>query len=325
MNITPQQNTEIQTPPKLTIIVISYNTRAMTLKCIETVFAETRDTSFELIILDNASTDGSAEALMDRYSDKATVICSAENLGFAAANNVVAKQASGEFLLLLNPDTEVLDGAIDKLVAFSESRPEARIWGGGTVFPDKRLNPASSWGRMTYWSLISTLSGLSSVFKNTSIFNVEGMGGWDRQGDKYVDIITGCFLLIQKNFWEELGGFDKDFFMYGEEADLCLRATKLGARPLATSRAIIIHHGGASETVQSDKMVRLLNAKVKLIQKHFSPGSGRFAVYLLTLWPLSRYLAHSILAAAGWKSSQLPASVWKNIWGRRTTWRNPAG
>ena len=177
-----RQDAEIEPMLKLSIIVISYNTREMTLKCLETVYAETKNTPFELIVIDNASTDGSAEAITEAYANKAMVICSDDNLGFAAANNIAAKKASGEYLLLLNPDTEILDGAIDKLMDFANSYPEAEIWGGRTLFADRSLNPSSCWQKMSLWGLVSQALGFSSLFRNSGIFNPEAMASWDRQG-----------------------------------------------------------------------------------------------------------------------------------------------
>ncbi|TNE34532.1 MAG: glycosyltransferase family 2 protein [Alphaproteobacteria bacterium] len=306
--------------PKVSIIVVSYNTREMTLKCLETVFAETRHTPFELIVLDNASTDGSAKALCDSYANRARIICSEENVGFAAANNIAAREATGEYLLLLNPDTEVLDGAIDNLLSFCGENPNARIWGGRTLFADRSLNPTSCWSKMTCWSLASQAFGLSSIFRNSSLFNPEGMGSWDRQGIRKVDIVTGCFFLISRDFWNELGGFDKEFFMYAEEADLCLRAAKQGAVPMVSSNATIIHHGGASETIRSDKLVRLLKAKMTLIRKHFPSYARGFAEALLILWPFSRYMAHGLLSSLGRKKSCVQVDVWRDVWQRRKTW-----
>lgn len=306
--------------PQVSIIVISYNTREMTLKCLETVYAETRETPFEVIVIDNNSADGSAEALQREYGDRATVHCLKENLGFAAANNVAAQEARGEYLLLLNPDTEVLDGAIDKLMDFARAYPDAGIWGGRTLFGDMTLNPTSCWARMSLWSLTSQALGLSSIFRKSSLFNPEAMGSWNREGIRQVDVVTGCFFLIRRDFWNQLGGFDKAFFMYAEEADLCARAAKAGAQPMVTSAATIIHHGGASETVQSDKLVRLIKAKMTLIYKHFPASTRGIAMWLMTLWPLSRYLAHSVLAAIGRTASKESVAVWKSVWDRRAIW-----
>lgn len=306
--------------PVLSIIVVSYNTRDMTLACLRSVFRETRDTAFELFVLDNASADGSAEAIQAEFGDRISFVAAAGNLGFAAGNNRAAETAAGEYLLLLNPDTVVLDGAIDRLLEFARKQPQAGIWGGRTLFGDGSLNPASCWSRQTLGSLVFQALGLSSLFRRSSFFNPEGMGGWNREGMREVDIVSGCFLLIRRDLWQALGGFRDIFFMYGEEADLCLRARALGARPVVTSAATIIHHGGASEKVRAGKLVRLLRAKTLLIQFHFPAARKRLGARLLYLWPLSRYFAHSALAALGRSASAEARKVWAEVLHHKDEW-----
>ena len=305
--------------PTLSIIVISYNTRQMTLECLRSVFRETKKTGFELIVLDNASADGSAAAIEEEFGNRVRLIASPANLGFAGGNNRATEVAQGEFLLLLNPDTVVLDGAIDSLLEFARAHPEAGIWGGRTLFADGSLNPASCWSRQTLWSLFCQAIGFSSLFRRSSLFNPEGMGGWNREGVREVDIVSGCFLLLKRDLWQKLGGFREIFFMYGEEADLCLRAHKLGARPMVTSAATIIHYGGASEKIRADKLVRLLKAKMLLICEHFPPWSRRLGCRLLALWPISRYLAHAILSGVGLVASDRYA-VWQQVKSRMSEW-----
>lgn len=279
----------------LSIIVISYNTAEMTVDCLKSVFKETSKTDFELIVLDNASKDNSVKRMQEEFGDKIKLIESKDNLGFAQGNNVAAKHANGEYLLLLNPDTVVLDGAIDKLMLFADKNPNYKIWGGKTLFGNMSLNPGSCWARQTTWGLICQATGLNSVFRKSSFFNPEGMGGWNRDGDRIVDIVCGCFLMLKLDFWNQLGGFRKEFFMYGEEADLCLRAHTLGATPAVTSDAVIIHYGGASEKIRTDKLVRLLTAKMLLIEYHFPRYLKSTGKFLLYLWPASRYFAHHLL------------------------------
>lgn len=307
--------------PLLSIIIVSYNTRAMTVACLESIAAETRETSYEVIVVDNASSDGSAEAIAN-HSTRPQLLALSENVGFAAGNVLAAERARGELLLLLNPDTVVLDGAIDRLVAFSRRRPEAQIWGGRTVFADGRLNPLSAWGRMTPWRLFCRAVGLTGVFPRSNIFNGEAIGGWDRGTEREVDIVSGCFLMLPRALWQRLGGFDPVYFMYGEEADLCLRARDLGARPRVSPDATIIHHGGASEATREGKMVKLLAAKATLIDRHFPSRQRGLGLMLHAMWPLSRWLA---LAGVAWvngsaKSAQ-SASVWNAIWRRRGEWQ----
>jgi len=305
---------------EVSIVVVSYNTREMTLECLRSVFRETRDTAFELIVLDNASADGSAAAIAAEFGDRLRLIESKDNLGFALGNNRAAESARGEFLLLLNPDTVVLDRAIDRLMAFAKRRPEHGIWGGRTVFADGSLNPGSCWSRQTPWSLVCQALGLSSLFRRVGLFNPEGLGGWDRRGEREVDIVSGCFFLIRRELWNRLGGFNTEFFMYGEEADLCLRARQLGARPAISGDATIVHYGGASETVRSDKLVRLLKAKMDLIRLHF-PATKRAAGYwLLSLWPRTRWYAHALLSALGRRASVERRNVWREVVRREREW-----
>ncbi|MCR9216964.1 MAG: glycosyltransferase family 2 protein [bacterium] len=305
--------------PALSILIISFNTREMTLECIRSVFDQTSKTDFELIVLDNASADGSADAIETEFGGRVRLIRSEDNLGFAGGNNAAAKCAKGEFLLLLNPDTVVLDGAIDKLLAFAAARPDAGIWGGRTVFADGSLNPASCWSRQTLWSLTSQAMGFSSLFRKSSFFNPEGLGGWDREGVRQVDIVSGCFLLIRRDLWDRLDGFHPDFFMYGEEADLCLRAESFGACPMVTSEATIVHHGGASEAVRSDKLQRLLAAKCLLLERQFPKSRLGMAKSLLAAWPLTRCLAHSVLSPIR-ASSRRSSTVWRDVWAHRSVW-----
>ena len=302
------------TTPLLSIIVVSYNTREMTLECLRSVYAETT-LPFELIVIDNASEDGSAEAIAAEFP-QARMMAETVNHGFALANNVAAKQARGEYVLLLNPDTLVLDAALDRLHAFAQTRPKAGIWGGRTVFADHSLNPYSVWQRMTIWNIFCRTAGLARFFRNSPLFNAEAYGGWDRSDVREVDIVTGCLFLIRRADWETLGGFDTTYIMYGEEADLCLRARdQLDARPTMTPDSTIVHYGGASEKVLSDKMVRLLKAKSELIKRHFPSWQRPVARALFLAWPFSRSLFARLVGRSG-------TSSWPDIWARRNEWRN---
>jgi GT2 family glycosyltransferase len=249
----------------VSIIVVSYNTRDLTLACLRSVIEQTKSVSYNLVVIDNASQDGSANAVAEAFP-QVQLIRSEQNLGFAAANNLAAQIVNGRYLLLLNPDTVVLDGAVDRLLAFAHSHPQARIWGGRTVFEDGSLNPSSCWGRQTCWSLTTQALGLNVFFPNSTAFNPECIGGWPRDSIREVDIVSGCFFLIRRDFWNQLGGFDPAFFMYGEEADLCLRAKAFGSRPMITPKATIVHLGGASERIRGDKITKVLIARTRLMR-----------------------------------------------------------
>lgn len=306
----------------LTLIVVSYNTRDLTLACLRSVYERTRDLRFEVIVVDNASPDGSADAIAAEFP-QVRLFALDENLGFAAANNFAARHATGEWLLLLNPDTVVLGSAIQRLHAFATLHSDAGIFGGRTVFADGSLNPKSCWGRPTPWSAFFAGIGLSAVFKGTRWFDPESLGGWARDTVRQVDIVTGCFFLLRRELWQRLGGFDPAFFMYAEEADLCLRARRLGLRCLICPEAEIIHYGGASEPVRADKIVRLFRAKAQLFQKHWSPPAARFGVWTLDLRAFTRLLA---FAAAGLVQPRHAEAfrTWREIWRRRPEWHSVA-
>jgi GT2 family glycosyltransferase/acetyltransferase-like isoleucine patch superfamily enzyme len=305
--------------PELTVIIVSYNTRALTLKCLETLYATTRETRFHAVLLDNDSQDGSADAVAAAFP-QVELIRSAENLGFARANNVVAERARTEWLLLLNPDTEVHDGAIDALLAFSKAHPEAGITGGRTVFPDGSLNIASCWMRITPWSTFCQATGLTAMFRSSEFFNSEGMGNWARDSVRQVDIVVGCFLMIPRALWDQLGGFDLKYFMYGEEADLCLRAAAIGYRPMITPDAEIMHLVGASANTRADKTVRVARARATLIRDHWPGWQVPFGLACMWLWAGGRRLATAGLALAGGARRAEAAARWRTVWQDRRTW-----
>ncbi|WP_434056211.1 MAG: glycosyltransferase family 2 protein [Roseibium sp.] len=309
-------------PPEVSVIVISYNTREMTLECLQTICDQTK-TAHEVILLDNASKDGSVEAVAEAFPDT-ILMAEADNHGFAQGNNIAIRaKARGRYVLLLNPDTLVLDGAIDRLMAFAKANPDAKIWGGRTLYGDRSLNPTNCWRKMSLWGLISQLTGLSSLFRNSGLFNPEGYGGWSRDSEREVDIVTGCFLLIERAFWDELGGFDATYVMYGEEADLCLRARAKGARPRITPEAEIVHYVGASDTVRKDQLVRLLRAKTTLVRRHFPAWQRGLGITLLRLWPWSRWQAARARAALSGKADhRASAEAWSSVWSRRAEWRD---
>jgi GT2 family glycosyltransferase len=296
--------------PVVSIVIISYNTKALTLDCLASVYAETH-IPFQVVVYDNASTDGSAEAIAERFP-QAELIADSTNHGFGPAHKFAMQHVRAPWVLLLNPDTLVLDGAIDRLVAFAERTPEAGIWGGRTLYGDGSLNPTSCFARMTLWSLFCRLFGLNALFRGSAFFNSEYFGNWQRDTERQVDIVTGCFFLMRRADWDRLGGFDDAFVMYGEEVDLCMRGLAAGMEPRVTPEATIVHYGGASEKVQADKMIRLLRAKVLLIKRHFPAWQRSLALALFRLWPWSRIWAGYL--------GRGDAADWLELWRRRREW-----
>jgi GT2 family glycosyltransferase len=295
--------------PDVSIIVVSYGSRDMTLECLRSIAGWDGTAGHEVIVIDNASVDGSAEAIAAEFPGFRLMAASV-NLGFAAACNLAAAEARGEYLLLLNPDTVVHNGAIENLLAFARRRPGAGIWGGRTVFSDGSLNAMSCWRRPTLWNLLCSGLALDTRYPRSALLNSYGYGGWQRDSEREVDVVAGCFLLIQKSLWNRLGGFAGEFFMYGEDADLCMRARRLGFRPAISPEATIVHHGSGTENDKVRKISQVMTARALLIRRHFLPVARPLGLALLALRPmLGRLLAKQSLRG-----------TWDEVWALRRQW-----
>ncbi len=307
----------------VSLLIISYNTREMTLACIRSVIEQTKIATYEVIVLDNASTDGSGEAIAAEFPaerfPQVRLIIPERNLGFAGGNNLAGEQAGGEYILLLNPDTVILDAAIDEVVRFAREHPKT-IVGGRTFFGNMTLNPNSCHGRPTPWSLFCMGFGLSAIFRRNYLFDPESLGKWQRDSIREVDAITGCFLLIDSTLWRRLGGFDLSFFMYSEDTDLCLRAKRESYHCVIDPAARLIHYGGQSERIKPDKYVRLFRAKAQIFEKYWPPIFQEFGLKMLELWAATRTLATWVrqLVQPGRRDAYLS---WRQVWHRRQEFR----
>ena len=164
------------------------------------------------------------------------------------------------------------------------------------------------------WSLVCFAFGLSTAFKRSRLFDPESLGRWQRDSVREVDIVTGCLLLVPRKRWNELGGFDTRFFMYGEEADFALRAAKAGLRPIITPDSVITHEVGASSKVRSDKVILLYQGKATLVRKHWSGARRSVGLGLLWLGVGLRATFAKLMPRAERQS------VWPQVWGARRRW-----
>ena len=306
-------------PAELTVIIVSYNTRDLTLAAVRTLYDTTKTTRIHTVVFDNASADGSADAVAAAFP-QVELVRSPDNLGFARANNLVAAAARTDWLLLLNPDTECHPGAVDGLLAFGKANPKGGIYGGRTLFRDGSLNIASCWGRITLWSTLCSTFGLTALAPNSRLFNPEALCGWRRDTVRQVDIIVGCFLLVRRSLWDQLGGFDLRYFMYGEDADLCIRAAKLGYRPMITPDAVLMHIIGASSQTRPDKQLLLVKGRVTLIRDHWPAWQVPFGVALMALRVGLRTGASGVLALSGKPRARERFALWSKVWHQRRDW-----
>lgn len=298
--------------PDVSVVVVTYRCRADARDCLASVYEATTGLSFEVVVLDNASKDGTVEMVSSEFPD-VRLLALDENVGFAAGVNRAVEASTGQFVLLLNPDTVVHDGAIERLVHFAREHPEHGIYGGRTLDPDGRVNPGSCWGRPTLWSLFCFATTLSTVFRGSRAFDPESLGPWKRDTVREVDIVTGCLLLAPRGVWDELGGFDTRFFMYGEDADLGMRAAALGYRPVITPDAEITHEIGVSSATRADKYVLVYQSKAELVRKHF--GAGRRQLGLALLW-----LGVGVRALGARLRPGGSRATWPHVWRARRKW-----
>jgi GT2 family glycosyltransferase len=307
--------------PAVSIIIVSYNTKDVILPCIRSIIKETCLYNYEIIVIDNNSQDGSVAAIRENFP-QVRLIEKSENLGFAGANNMAALSAQGSRLLLLNPDTVVLGSAVDAIIRFANMTPRAQVWGGRAIFPDQTIN-ASCWNDMTIWSSFCRALGLTWIFPKSKLFNPESIHLWDSlDHERSVDIVVGCFLLIDKSMWDKLGGFNKAFFMYGDEVDLCIRARKLGARPRITPTATIIHYGGGSEPSSEDKLVKVFKGRITVMKMHWRPLAACLGCWIL--WITAGFRAfgslffHPPQRQGGGLDGR--SDVWSGVFRRRKEW-----
>lgn len=300
----------------LSIIIISYNTAELTC-CLLASLPAASSARYQIIIIDNASSDDSVRRIRQQFPDT-ELHALPTNIGFGAAVNLASHSARGRFLLLLNPDTILPSGSIDRLLDFARRRPNARIWGGRTLHADQSLNPTSCWRRMTLWSVFCRAAGLSHFWPQSRFMNPEAYPHWKRDDERPVDIVTGCFALIERSLWEELNGFDPAYFVYGEEADLCLRARLLGAEPAITPEATIVHLSGASQADMALRRIQMLSARIRLIRYHFRGWQAYIAIRLIRAheyfsftfyrWKLPTFRDHD-----DWRA---------RVWAKRHVWWN---
>jgi GT2 family glycosyltransferase len=297
--------------PDISVVIVSYKVPELLRVCLSSLRREAVGCSYEVIVVENASGDGSAELVRDEFPD-ARLIALDRNAGFAAGSNLGARAAQGDYVLMLNPDTELVGDTLTALLAYARAHPQAGLVGGRTLSPSGELDPGSCWGAQSLWSLFCFASGMSTLFRRSRLFNPESLGGWPRDSARRVDIVTGCLCLAPRSVWEHLGGFDETFFMYGEDADLAARARSLGYHPAITPDAVIVHHVGAS-SLSVEKREMNLRCRVALARKHWSPRRAGAAIVLLQAGTGLRALGASVARSSG--------STWPAVWRRRRDWR----
>ena len=294
------------------VVIVTYNSAAHVARALSSLGRATPGV-VEVVVVDNDSRDDTT-SLVRSTMPEATCIETGANLGFARACNLGAAATEAEYLLFLNPDTALDTGALDRALERLTSDPGIGLVGGRTRYDDGSVNPTCCFARPTLWSAICYATGLSSIFRHSSLWNPEAMGGWDRNSDREVDVITGCFLLMRAELFRSLGGFDERFFLYSEDTDLGARVRALGLRCVHLQDVGLVHQGGGSDVVPADKLAKVLRGRRQYYEKHWSPVAAAVGAALIDLAVLGRLYATSF----GPPSRR---AKWRTIWASRSLWQ----
>jgi len=280
---------------QLTISIVSYNTKALLNNCLDSIYKNIKNISFEVIVVDNNSTDGTIEMLEEKFP-RIKLIKNKENVGFAKANNQAILKSRGKYFLLLNSDTVVLPGSIEKMMEFMDSNLEAGAVSCRLIFPDGSPQP---------WINVYSNMGTNLWIILLRVFQVKRLiskPGWRRFLIKYfkrilgkainsyfdcyrngqvireVDFGSGACLLVRREVIEKVGLLDENFFMYYEDADWCIRIKRAGWKIYFLSNVKIIHYEGKSS---NDLIWRISPPRYKSACYFFKKYYGRKSVVLL--------------------------------------------
>lgn len=224
---------------ELSIIIVSYNTSAVLHDCLDSIYKETKDLNFEVIVVDNASSDGSPD-MVERDFPQVKLIRQNINPGFGVANNTGAQKAIGDWLLFLNPDTILFNNALKESLDAARELPKVGAFGCRLLFSDKTIQPTGGYFP-TLFRLFAWHTALDEIpYLNKLIKPIHPSAGFYHRSFQ-PDWIIGAFMLIPKKVFSELDGFDKDIFMYAEELELCYRIKQKGYRIYYTDHPSIIH------------------------------------------------------------------------------------
>ena len=267
----------------VSVIIVNWNTKGLLRDCLSSVYEHAGEVDYEIIVIDNASTDGSAGMVKNDFR-QVILIENSENRGFAAANNQGMAVAKGRYVLLLNSDTVVLDNSIANTVCFADENPQAAVTGCRVLNPDRTLQRTCFMFPSILNMLLSS-TYLYKIFPKNRFFGREQMTWWDRSDVRQVDVVTGCFMLVRREAIEQVGVMDEQFFMYGEETDWCYRFWKKGWTVMFAPVGQIIHLGGQSASQKPVAMiVQLMLSIHKFIKKHFGWPAYLIARFLVALF-----------------------------------------
>ena len=230
-------------PGNLSICIVNYQAGDYLRNCLRSLIASPPQGDYEIIVVDNGSTDGSLKMLQDEFPG-VTVIENLANLGFTAPMNQALRSAQGQFLLLLNPDTLVHPQAIDRLIDFMQEHPQVGICGPKVLNTDGSLQAPCRRGESQPWAVITYFLGLHRLFPDSRLFGGYLMNYMDEDATHEVAGVAGSCMIIRRQVVEQIGYLDERFFAYQEDADYCFQARRVGWQVYYVPAARVTHFGG---------------------------------------------------------------------------------
>lgn len=261
---------------KLSIVIVNYNVKYFLEQCLHSVLKACAGLDAEIFVVDNNSVDGSGRMVREKFPE-VILIENKENKGFSTANNQAIRKSTGEYVLLLNPDTLVEDDTLRKVVEFMDQNADAGGLGVKMLDGKGKFLPESKRGLPTPGVAFFKVFGFSSLFPKSKLFGTYHLGYLDKEKTHKVDVLAGAFMLLRKSVLQKTGLLDETFFMYGEDIDLSYRITRAGYSNYYFPGTRIIHYKGESTKKSSLNYVFLFyNAMIIFAKKHYSSENARY-------------------------------------------------
>ena len=229
----------------LSVVILSYNVKDLLRKAISAVYGSYRDKKLQVIVVDNASSDGSSKMVKEEFP-KAELIQSKTNTGFSAGNNLARKITKGDYVLFLNPDTEVGEGAIKKCLEILKNNKEIGVVTSKVLFPNGKIDYSCHRGLPTVWNTFCYWAGLSKIFPKSKLFSGYTATYLDPNESHYIECISGTFLMIKRKVLDKIDWWDEDYWWNGDDIELCYQIGKAGYKIWYEASISTLHYKGAS-------------------------------------------------------------------------------
>ena len=265
---------------ELSIVIVNYNVKEFLTQCLDSIFKSQTQYNYEVIVVDNSSRDSGRDEICSTFED-ISWIDNSENVGFGRANNQGFSRAKGVYTLILNPDTVLQEDTLEKCISYLLAHPEVGGLGIKGLDGSGQFLPESKRALPTPLVALWKITGLSAIFPKSSVFARYHLGHLSPEENHEVDILVGCFMMVPTQLLLSVGGFDPQYFMYGEDIDLSYELQKTGHKNIYFSDSQIIHYKGESTKRGSLNYVRMFYKAMVLFAKKQFTGSSAAAYSLL--------------------------------------------